>query len=68
MEPDIIVLDKNAPNPAFDMILGVDTLRKFGVILNFAEEIITIDHHEVIMRTLDSFNSLKHVEVYYKRN
>ena len=59
VEPDTIVLDKNAPNPAFDMILGVDILREFGVILNFAEEIVTIDHHEVIMRPLDAFNSLK---------
>ena len=50
------MLDKNTPNPAFDIVLGVDTLRKFGVILIFAEEIITIDHHEVIMRPLDAFN------------
>ena len=63
MEPDIIVLDKNALNPAFDMILGVNTLRKYGAIVNFAEEIITIDNHEVIMRPLNSFNSLKHVGV-----
>ena len=68
MEPGIIVLHKNAPNPAFDMILGVDTLRKNGVILNFAEVIITIDHHEVIMRPLYAVNSLKHVSVYYTRN
>ena len=38
VKPDIIVLDKNAPNPDFDMILGVDTLRKFWVMINFAEE------------------------------
>ena len=62
------MLGKNAPNPAFDMILGVDTLRNFGVILNFAESTITIDHHEVIMRPLDAFNSLKHVGVYCRRN
>ena len=68
MKPDIIVLDRNAPNPAFDMTLGVDTLRGFGVILNFAEDIITIDHHEEIIRPLDAFNSLKHVGEYYKRN
>ena len=55
----IIVLDKHAPNPAFDMILGVDIMREFGAILNFAESTITIDHHEVIMRPLDAFNSLK---------
>ena len=51
-------MDKNAPNPAFDIILGVDTLREFGVMLNFVEEIITVDHHEVLMRSLDAFNNL----------
>ena len=47
IETDIVVLDKNAPNPIFDMILGVGTLREFGVILNFVESTVTIDHHEV---------------------
>ena len=41
------------------MILGVDTLRKFGVILNFAESTITIDHHEITMRPLDAFSSVE---------
>ena len=58
VEPDIIMLDKDAPNPAFDMILGVNTLREFEVILNFAESTITVDHHEVIMRPLDAFNNV----------
>ena len=43
MEPDIIVLDKNVPNPAFDIILEVEILHNFGVILKFAESTITID-------------------------
>ena len=58
MKPDIVRLDKNAPNPAFDMILGVISLRNFRVILNFAECTITIDHHEILMRPLDAFSSL----------
>jgi len=41
------------------VILGVDTLRKFGVILNFAESTITIDHHEITMRPLDAFSSVE---------
>ena len=58
VEPDIIMLDKSAPNPAFGMILGVDTLREFGVILNFADSTITIDHHEVITRPLNACNNV----------
>ena len=46
------------------LILGTQRLRNFGVILNFAERIITIDHHDDLMRPLDAFSSLstrKHV-------
>ena len=58
VKPDTVRLYKNAPNPTFDMILGIETLRNFGVILNFAECSITIDHHEILMRPLDAFSSL----------
>ena len=64
MKPDIVRLEKNAQNPVFDMILWAQTLRNFGVILNFAEFTITIDHHEILMRRLDAFSSVntrKHV-------
>ena len=40
------------------MILGVQTLHNFGVILNFAECTLTIDHHEILMRPLDAFPSV----------
>ena len=59
VETHIVVLDKNVPNPAFGMILEVETLRKFRAILNFAESTITIDHHEVTMRPLDAFSRVK---------
>ena len=58
MKPDIVRLDKNAPYPAFDITLGTQTLRNFGVILNFAESIITIDPRDALMRPLDAFSSL----------
>ena len=42
----------------------METLRNFGVILNFAESTITIDHHEVLMRPLGAFSSIvTHIHV-----
>ena len=59
VESGIVMLDENAPNPTFDMILGVENLRNFRVILNFAEITITIDYHVVIMRPLGAFSNIR---------
>ena len=40
------------------MILGVQTLRNFGVMLKFAECTITIDHREILIRPLDAFSNV----------
>ena len=59
MQPEIVTLDNNAPNSVFDIIIGVDALRKVGVILNFAQETITIDNREITMRPLGACSSIK---------
>ena len=43
----------------FDLILGVETLVKFGVILDFKRKVLTIDHHELTMRPLGAFSNIK---------
>ena len=35
LQPDIITIPKDEPNPTYDLILGVDTLSSLGVILDF---------------------------------
>ena len=59
MKPDIIVRENHAKRPMFDLILGVETLVKFGVILDFKRKVLTIDHHELTMRPLGTFQTLR---------
>jgi hypothetical protein len=41
-EPDIVEYDKNN-KPQYDLILGVKTMKKYGIILDFKDKMITID-------------------------
>ena len=67
VNPDIIPRENAAKNPMFDMIIGVETLTKFGVILDFSSKTLTIDHHTITMRPLDAFSSIKTLNHIAKR-
>ena len=67
LNPDIILRENDAKNPMFDMIIGVETLSKFGVILDFSSKTLTIDHHTITMRPLDAFSSIKTLNHIAKR-
>ena len=67
LNPDIIQRENDAKNPMFDMIIGVETLTKFGVILDFSSKTLTIDHHTITMRPLDAFSSVKTLNHVAKR-
>ena len=38
LNPDILPRENDAKNPMFDMIIGMDTLIKVGVILDFSQK------------------------------
>jgi hypothetical protein len=42
VEPDIVGYNKNN-KPQYDLILGVKTMKKYGIILDFKDKMITID-------------------------
>ncbi len=42
VEPDIIESNKNN-RPQYDLILGVKTMKKYGIILDFEDKMITVD-------------------------
>jgi hypothetical protein len=42
VEPDIVKYDKNN-RPQYDLILGVKTMKKYGIILDFKDKMITVD-------------------------
>jgi hypothetical protein len=49
IRPDIVIIDEKDGEPMFDLILGIETLAKFGTILDFQECTIQIDHAVVPM-------------------
>jgi hypothetical protein len=50
-EPDIVEYDKNN-RPQFDLILGVKTMKKYAIILDFKDKMITVDEVKLPMRNI----------------
>jgi hypothetical protein len=42
VEPDVVEYNKDN-RPQYDLILGTETMKEFGIILNFRDKMITID-------------------------
>ncbi len=51
-EPDILEYDKNN-KPQYDLILGVKTIKKHGIILDFKDKMITVDEVKLPMQNID---------------
>jgi len=51
-EPDIVEYDKNN-KPQYDLILGVKTMKKYGIILDFKDIIITVDEVKLPMQNIN---------------
>ncbi len=52
MEPDSVEYDKNN-KPQYDLILGVKTMKKYGIILNFKDKMINIDEVKLPMQNIN---------------
>jgi hypothetical protein len=50
--PDIVEYDK-INKPRYDIILGVKTMKKYGVILDFKDKMITVDEVKLPMRNIN---------------
>jgi hypothetical protein len=50
--PDIFEYDK-INKPRYDIILGVKTMRKYGIILDFKDKMITIDEVKLPMQNIN---------------
>ena len=49
IKPDIAKYDpKKMARPAFDLILGVETLSKWGIVLDFQTKTIAVDESEKV--------------------
>jgi hypothetical protein len=51
-EPDIVEYNKNN-KPQYDLILGVKTMKKYGIILDFEDKMITVDEVKLPMQTIN---------------
>jgi hypothetical protein len=49
-EPDVVEHDKNN-KPQYDLILGVKTMKKYGIILDFKDKLITVDESSYQCKT-----------------
>ncbi len=54
LKPDIVLHARNGTPPAYDLILGKQTLYDLGVVLDFKEKIITIDEILLPMRNINN--------------
>jgi hypothetical protein len=50
--PDIVEYDK-INKPQYDIILGVKTMKKYGIILDFKDTMITVDEVKLLMRNIN---------------
>jgi hypothetical protein len=52
VEPDVVEYDKNN-RPQYDLILGVKTMKKYGIIFDFKDKMITVDEVKLPMQNIN---------------
>jgi hypothetical protein len=52
-EPDVVEYNKDI-KPQYDLILGTETMKEFGIILNFRDKMTTIDEVILPMRNINN--------------
>ena len=66
LKPDIVDVPVEMNKPVYDLIIGVESMTKMGVIMDFAEMQITIDHVSQPMRTLKSLLDSKALNNFHR--
>ena len=56
VKPDIVEIPDHMSKPVYDLIIGVETMAKMGVVLDFGQKEITIDHISLQMKDLKSYS------------
>jgi hypothetical protein len=65
VEPNVVEYDKDS-KPQYDLIFGTETMKEFGMILDFKDKMITIDEIILPMRNINNLqgssilHALKH--------
>ena len=66
LKPDIIEIPAESKPPVYDMIIGIESMAKLGIILDFQQNEITLDHVTVPMRPLKEFMDQKVLNTLFK--
>ena len=53
-EPDVFEYDKKMGKPAFDLIIGCNSMESLGIVMNFKDKTITIDEIILPMKNIAS--------------
>jgi hypothetical protein len=53
VEPNVVEYDKES-KPQYDLILGPDTIKELGIMLNFRDKMLTIDEIILPMRNINN--------------
>eukprot|EP00957_Ditylum_brightwellii_P030507 2310485-Ditylum_brightwellii.AAC.1 len=56
VRPNIQFIGEDRPPPMYDLIIGLETLSKWKVILNFHDKTVTIDQVKLPMKSLQSLS------------
>jgi hypothetical protein len=63
IEPDIVECDtRKMAKPAFDLILGVETISKLGIFLDFRTKTITVDESILSMQNINNLSTSAKIE------
>ena len=54
LQPDIVEYDEDSDKPVFDLIIGVVSMKRLGIVLDFNNEDITIDEIALPMRDISN--------------
>jgi hypothetical protein len=66
ISPDILELPRSGRPPAYDLILGCQTLVNIGCVLNYQDMTVTIDQQKLPMRTPESLRNYKELREQFR--
>ena len=68
VRPDIVDIPADQDLPTYDLILGVETMSKLGIVLDFGEKMITIDQIKLPMKPIKSFKGVKNLNDFQRKH
>ena len=58
ISPDVVDLQPYDEEPIFNLIIGVETLAKYGIVLDFGTKVITVNKIKPPMKSINAFKRL----------